>query len=412
MPQVNLTLDREEVVALFLKERNEAFAYLMEKILNAFLLAESEEQIGAARHERAAERKDYRNGTRERALVTRIGTLILRVPRHRDVPFVTTIFDNYQRSEAALLSTMMEMVIQGVSTRKVTDVVETLCGASFSKSTVSELCKRLDESINQFKNRALTAHYPFIITDAKYFKVRENHRIVSKAFMVAMGITEDGQKEIIGFDVYETEAEGTWKQFLTSLKGRGLKEVSMITSDAHSGLIAAMKAVFPETPWQRCQYHFQKNILEQAPKRERAGLQGELREMFNAETMVKARQRRDEIISDYKGVAPKAMEVLDEGFEEAMTVMLLPERMRIALRTSNHLERENGELARRYNVIRIFPNVESLTRLMGAVLLERHDVMSSRRPFFSKQRYTDAIQAIKPELLKIAQEQVKLLKAA
>ncbi len=412
MPQVNLTLNHEEVVALFLKERNEAFAYLMEKILNAMLEAESEEQIGAARHERASDRKDYRNGTRQRALVTRIGTLTLRVPRHRDVPFVTMVFDNYQRSEAALLATMTEMVIQGVSTRKVTEVVETLCGASFSKSTVSELCKRLDENISQFKDRPLTTHYPFLLVDAKYFKVRENHRIVSKAFMVAMGITEDGQKEILGFEPYETESADTWKQFFSRLKGRGLTEANLITSDAHSGLIAAMKAVYPETPWQRCQYHFQKNILERAPKKEQAGLRSELREMFNAETMPKARQRRDEIISDYRGVAPKAMEILDEGFEEAMTVMVLPESMRIPLRTSNHLERENGELARRYNVIRIFPNVDSLTRLMGAVLLERHDIMSSRRAFFSKQRCMDALQAIKPKLLKIAQEQIKLLKAA
>ena len=282
MSQVNITVNYEEVVALFSKERNEAFAYLMEKILNAFLLAESEEQIGAARHERTAERNDYRNGTRERPLVTRIGTITLNVPRHRDVPFVTMVFDNYQRSEAALLSTMMEMVVQGVSTRKVTNVVEELCGTSFSKSTVSELCKRLDEGIQQFKNRPLASPYPFVIADAKYFKVREDHRIVSKAFMVAMGVTEDGRREIIGFDSYETESAQTWKQFLTGLKKRGLAQMSMITSDAHSGLIAALKEVFPEVPWQRCQYHFLKNILEQAPKKEQAGLQSELREMFNA----------------------------------------------------------------------------------------------------------------------------------
>jgi len=411
MSQVNITIDYDEVVALFSKERNEAFAYLMEKILNAFLLAESEDQIGASKHERSEDRNDYRNGTRDRPLVTRIGKLTLKVPRHRNVPFVTMIFDQYQRNEAALLTTMMDMVVQGVSTRKVTNVVEELCGTSFSKSTVSELCRRLDESIKQFKNRPLKDPYPFVITDAKYFKVRENHSIVSKAFMVAMGITEDGRREIIDFGTYDNESERTWKEFLTSLKKRGVNP-DMITSDAHQGLLAGLKEVYPEVPWQRCQYHFQENILKETPKKEQKGLKTELREMFNAKTMKEARERRNEIIQDYKDVAPKAMEILDEGFEEAMTVMLLPESMRIPLRTTNYLERENGELGRRSDVIRIFPNAASLTRLMGAVLIDRNDIMSTRNALFTKEKCINAIEEAKPKLIKIAQEQVKLLKAA
>ena len=412
MSQVNITVEYEEMVALLSKDRNEAFAALMKKVLDAFLLAESEEQVGAGKHERSEDRADYRNGTRDRPLITRIGKIQLKVPRHRNVPFVTMIFDSYQRSEAALISTMVEMVIQGVSTRKVTNVVEELCGTSFSKSTVSELCKRLDEVVNQFKNRPLTTPYMFVITDAKYFKVRENHSIVSKAFMVAMGITADGRREIIGFDTYETESEPTWIQFLTSLKDRGLTDINMITSDAHSGLIAALKRVYPEVPWQRCQYHFLKNILHEAPKKEQAGLQTELRDMFTAKTMKEARKLRDEIINDYKDVAPKAMEILDNGFEDAMTVMLLPNGMRTPLRTTNYMERENGELERRSAVIRIFPNVASLNRLMGAVLIDRHDLMSTRNALFTKERCIAAINEIKPRLIQIAQEQVKLLKAA
>ncbi len=412
MSQVNITVEYEEMVALLSKDRNEAFAALMKKVLDAFLLAESEEQVGAGKHERSEDRADYRNGTRDRPLITRIGKIQLKVPRHRNVPFVTMIFDSYQRSEAALISTMVEMVIQGVSTRKVTNVVEELCGTSFSKSTVSELCKRLDEVVNQFKNRPLTTPYMFVITDAKYFKVRENHSIVSKAFMVAMGITSDGRREIIGFDTYETESEPTWIQFLTSLKDRGLTDLNMITSDAHSGLIAALKRVYPEVPWQRCQYHFLKNILREAPKKEQAGLQTELRDMFTAKTMKEARKLRDEIINDYKDVAPKAMEILDNGFEDAMTVMLLPNGMRTPLRTTNYMERENGELERRSAVIRIFPNVASLNRLMGAVLIDRHDLMSTRNALFTKERCIAAINEIKPRLIQIAQEQVKLLKAA
>ena len=412
MSQVNITVKYEEVVELFSKDRGEAFAYLMEKILNEFLLAESEEQIGAAKHERSGNRTDYRNGTRNRPLVMRVGPITLRVPRHREVPFVTMIFDNYQRSEAALLSTMMEMVVQGVSTRKVTNVVEELCGTSFSKSTVSELCKRLDEGISQFKNRQLKAAYPSVIVDAKYLKVRENHRIVSKAFMVAMGITKDGKREILGFETYEDESGSTWTNFLSSLKSRGLTDVDTITSDAHSGLIAALKEVYPEVAWQRCQYHFQKNILWETPKKEQTGLQTELREMFTSETMEDARKRRDEIIADYSEVAPKAMEILDDGFEDAMTVMMLPEFIRKSIRTSNYLERENGELERRACVIRIFPNIESINRLMGAVLMERHDIMSMRKSLFSEQRYMEAMKAAKPKLIEIAHAQVKLLRVA
>lgn len=412
MSQVNITVNYEEVVALFSKDKNEAFAYLMEKILNAFLLAESDEQIGAAKHERSENRNDYRNGTRNRPLVTRIGSITLKVPRHREVPFVTMIFDNYQRSESALLTTMMEMVIQGVSTRKVTNVVEELCGTSFSKSTVSELCKQLDEGISQFRNRHFIEAYPFIFVDAKYLKVRENHRIVSKAFMVAMGITADGQREIIGFDTYDNESEETWTKFLSSLKERGLTDINVITSDSHRGLIAAVKGVYPEVAWQRCQYHFQKNILRDTPKKFQAGLQTELREMFTAKTMKEARKIRDEIISDYKDIASKAMEVLDNGFDDAMTVMILPEVMRRPLRTTNYIERENGEIERRSSVIRIFPNIDSINRLMGAVLMERHDLMGTRRALFSKEKCMSAINEAKPKLSEIAQEQVKLIKAA
>lgn len=412
MSQFNITLNYEEVVGLFKSEKNEGYAYLMEKLLNAILSAESEEQIGAAKHERTEARNDYRNGTRERALVTRIGSITLKVPRHRDVPFATMLFDTYQRSETALLTTMMEMVVQGVSTRKVSSVVEELCGTSFSKSTVSELCKKMDESITGFRNRRLEAVYPFAIVDAKYFKVRENHRIVSKAFMAAMGITEDGKKEIMGFDTYDNESEETWGHFFTSLKSRGLKDVCMFTSDAHSGLIAALKEVYPEAAWQRCQYHFLRNILQAAPKKEQEGMRTELREMFTAKTMKEARERRDEILKDYRGVASKAMETLEMGFEDAMTVMLLPEEMRAPLRTSNHLERENGELERRSAVIRIFPSMESVNRLMGSVLMERHDLMSERRALFSKPKCILAISESKSEFIKIAQEQIKLLKAA
>lgn len=206
MAQVNLTLSHEEVLQVLTGNRDEAIKFLLERILNEVMKAESEEQLGAARHERTEERQDYRNGTRERDLNTRVGTLTLQVPRHRNEPFHTMVFENYKRSEASLIATMVQMVIAGVSTRKVERVVEVLCGTSFSKSTVSELCKRLDSEINAFNERPLgSGNYPFIMVDATYFKVREEHRIRSKAFMVAIGFRVDGTREVIGFDVFDTE---------------------------------------------------------------------------------------------------------------------------------------------------------------------------------------------------------------
>ncbi|HHX92349.1 MAG TPA: IS256 family transposase [Clostridiales bacterium] len=412
MSQIDITLDRETLIASFAEDYNKALTYLLTVLLNAIMRAESEEQLGAAKHERSPERKDYRNGTRDRPLTTRIGRIILQVPRHRNVPFETMIFDQYQRSEAALLTTMAEMVVQGVSTRKVSNVMEELCDTSFSRSSVSVACKRLDDGVQAFKERPLLDHYPFVTVDAKYFKVREDHRIVSKALMVAMGITADGRKEIIGFEAYDSETKNTWTAFFEKLQSRGLKDVHLFTSDSHAGLIAAMKKVYPKVAWQRCQFHFVKNIMDHTPKKEQKGLQSELREMFDAPTIEEARKRKDEIVKDYGSVAEKAMMTLDEGFEASMSVMYLPGTIRKILRTSNAMERENGELGRRYDVIRIFPNMESLVRLMGSVLIDRHHILSSRQGVFSETRYKEAVNEFRPLLIQVAYEQEKLLEAA
>ncbi len=202
---------------------------------------------------------------RNRDLNTRIGTITLAVPRHRNVPFHTLIFDNYSRSEAALITTMAEMVVNGVSTRKVSKVMETLCGTSYSKSAVSEACKGLDKAVHSFKKRPLENKYKFLYVDATYFKVRGEYRIGSKAMMVALAITDEGKREIIGFEIYDNESKETWKLFLESLKERGLNDPKMITSDAHDGIIYAISRIFPNTPWQRCQTHFSRNILSHAP---------------------------------------------------------------------------------------------------------------------------------------------------
>ena len=411
MAQLNITLNQDEILQLLSSDRDDAFKLLLTECLNGVLQAESTAQLGAEPYERSAARSGSRNGKRDRQLNTRIGTITLAVPRHREKPFHTLVFENYSRSEAALVTTMAEMVVNGVSTRKVATVMETLCGTNFSKSTVSEACKSLDKAVKNFKYRPLEGHYEFMYVDATYFKVRGEHRIGSKAMMVALAVTDNGKREIVGFEIYDNESKETWKLFLESLKERGIKDPKMITSDAHDGILYAISKVFPNTPWQRCQTHFSRNILSHAPSKYQKAIHAELTEMYNSTTMEEARKKRDSIIAEYSDIAAKAMECLDNGFEEAMTVMVLPECFRRYLRTSNHLERLNKELKRRSKVIGVFPNEGSLNRIIGSVLVELNDVYSLEQGLPITKKGRCHLEECTPSLLLIAKEQQRLLAA-
>lgn len=395
MAQIHFTLDYDFLIGLFAESKDDAFAKLMEALLNQILKAESSEQLGAENYQRSGARKDYRNGTRTRGLVTRIGKLELEVPRHRNTPFKTAIFENYQRNEQALISTMMEMVVQGVSTRNIQKVTEELCGETFSKSTVSEICRELDVPVKEFKERLLPEKYPFIMADAMYIKVREDHRIRSKALLLAIGVNPDGKKEVLGFDVCDAEKTNTWKNFFEGLKSRGLRGVDLVISDSHKGLVESIKECFPGASWQRCQAHFSRNILDKCPKKYMAGLASELTTMFNSSTLEEARRLRNLIVEEYQDVALSAVQTLDEGFEDAMTVMYLPMKYRQSLRTSNIIERENRELRKREKVIQIFPNVESALRLLGAVLMDDHNDWSTRHRLFDMTEYYNKSSEIK-----------------
>ena len=413
MAQVNITLNKEEILQVLTGDREEALKFLLERILNEIMKAESEEQIGAVKYERSEERQGYRNGTRERQLTTRIGTLTLQVPRHRKEPFHTMVFENYKRSEASLIATMVQMVIAGVSTRKVSNVVETLCGQTFSKSTVSKLCKRLDEDIETFKKQPLDQmEAPFVLVDATYFKAREDHRIVAKAFMIALAIKSDGHREIIGFDVYDAEDNFSWNHFLSDLRNRGLTSVQVITSDAHKSIRKAIAEVYPNVAWQRCQVHLMRSILEKIPTKYKEGIKTELREMFHAPSLQEARSRKNEIIADYESIAEKAMTILEGGFEDSMTVMNLPEYIRVAVRTTNLLERTNRELKRRSDVIQVFPNADSILRLMGTVAMEHSEIHSAKQRVFSEMKYLELKPQLAIEYEDIAMKQLALLQAA
>ena len=373
MTQLNFTLDYEFLVGLFSEGQEKAFGKLMQEILNQFIKFESAQLLGADPHERTDNRTDYRNGERARPVTTRIGNIILTIPRHRHVPFKSHVLESYRRNERALICTMIEMVVNGVSTRKIAKVTEELCGKAFSKSTVSELCKELDPMIKEFRARKLDDTYPFVMVDATYIKVRKNHKVKSKALFVALGYNSDGRKEVLGFDIYDSETQENWEEFLFELKSRGLKKPDLLISDNHTGLKNAFAMVYEGVSWQRCQVHFRRNILDQTPKKHHVSLKEDLTEMFNKENKEEAEAKMDEIISKYGEVAEKAMEILEKGFNETMTIMSLPQKYRVTLRSTNAIERENLELKRRSNVIGIFPNEDSVIRLLGAILIDRHE---------------------------------------
>lgn len=388
MTQFQITLDADILHQLFIGDSRDAgIAALLETVFNQVLKAQSAEQLGADKYERNEDRTALRNGYYERSLTTRVGKLTLNVPRHRDGSFSTELFTRYQRSEQALLLSLMEMVIQGVSTRKVANITEELCGTEFSKSTVSELCKSLDPVVQAWNNRPLIKAYPFVLVDAMYVKVREDGRVRSRGVLVATGVNEDGKREILGLAIGDTESEATWGAFFTQLKARGLAGVDIVTSDQHSGLVRAVKQQFQGVTWQRCQTHFMRNILDAAPKALRDEIKKYVRSIFEAADMSTARTLLKQTLARFQDAATKAMVVLEEGFDDATAVLELPEACRVRTRTTNIVERLNREIRRRESVISIFPNRDSVIRLLGSVLMEVDECWSEEKRFIDMRTY-------------------------
>lgn len=357
----------------------DGLAKLVEAVLNQVLEAQVTETLGADRHERSEERQGYRNGYRPRTLFTRVGPVTLQVPQTRDGSFSTDIFKRYQRSEQAFVLALMEMVVQGVSTRKVSAITEELCGASFSKSTVSSLCAGLEPRVRAFNERRLEGEFPFVLVDALFIKSREEDRVVSRAALVVSGIRSDGYREILGVRIGDTESFATWDETFRWLKGRGLKGVMFVISDQHGGLTEAAAKHFQGATWQRCQVHLMRNILGQCSPRIRPEIAQAAKLIFQAADMDEAKRRLNEFGERFQKTAPRAVACLEEGFEDAMAVMALPEKYRKRLRSTNMQERLNEEIRRRERVIRIFPNDDSALRLIGALLAEQNELWQERR---------------------------------
>jgi len=370
----------------------DGLAKLVEAVLNQILEAQVTESLGADRHERSEERVGYRNGHRSRTLYTRVGPVTLLVPQTREGCFSTDIFKRYQRSEQAFVLALMEMVVQGVSTRKVTAITEELCGASFSKSTVSNLCVGLDSRVRAFNERRLDADYPFVLVDALFIQSRQEERVLMRTVLIVSGVRSDGMREILGVRIGDSESYATWDETFRWLKSRGLKGVAFVVSDQHSGLREAVAKHFHDATWQRCQVHLMRNILGSCGSKIRAEVATAAKLVFQAADLPEARRRLAEFGERFAKSAPKAVACLEAGFDDAMAVMALPEKYRKRLRTTNMQERLNEEIRRRERVIRIFPNDESALRLIGALLAEQNETWLERR-YLDMQEYHEWVAA-------------------
>lgn len=346
---------------------------IVQLTVQEFLEAEMNEAIGAAKGERTDERLGYRSGHYPRKLITRVGTLELRVPQDRQGRFSTEIFSRYQRSEKALVAALIEMYVQGVSTRKIKAVSEELCGHEFSASTISELNATLDGELEKFARQRLEAEYPYLILDARYEKVREDGVIRSRAVLVAIGIDWEGRRRILGVELAGRETLTSWRDFLLGLKQRGLAGVRMAVSDDHSGLKRAIAQILPEAAWQRCYVHFLRNALDHLPRKADDDCLTELRWLYDRRDAAEARLHLRAWLERWAAKYPKLCAWVEEGIEETWTFYRQPREHHKHLKSTNMLERLNQELKRRTHVVRIFPNEQSCLRLIRALASEQHE---------------------------------------
>jgi putative transposase len=353
----------------FLKE-------IVERVLQELLEAEMTEHVGAAPYERTGTRTGQRNGYKPRTFRTRVGTLNLLVPQDREGTFSTRLFARYQRNEKALCLALMEMYVEGVSTRKVKDVTEELCGTSFSKSTVSHLAAGLDAELGAWRSRPLEADaYPYVFVDARYEKVRADGRVVSQGVLLVSGVrAPDGLREILGVEVADTESEATYHELFRSLKARGLRGVELVVSDGHEGLKAAVSRHFQGASWQRCQVHYARNLLGMVSAKKRKELGADLRAIFAQASRERALGLASSVAEKWRGKGnERVAEHLEEHVEECLSCLAFPESHRKRIRTTNGQERLNQEIKRRTRVVRIFPNRDSCVRLVTALAVEQSE---------------------------------------
>ena len=361
----------EDVMEMLIENGFESFADVLRILLNEAMKIERHQALGAELYERTDTRRGYANGYKPKTVDTRIGKLNVDVPQVRgDVDFYPSALERGCRSERALKLAIAEMYVKGISTRRVTDVLEKMCGLQISSTQVSRVAKLLDEQLSKWRDRLL-GEYPYLVLDAHYEKVRQNGSVVSCAVFTAIGINTEGRREILGVSVSLSEAETHWREFLKSLKKRELSGVKFVATDDHDGLKAALNAEFTGVIWQRCQCHLQRNAVKYVPKVSmRSGVAEDLRDIFNAKNLTCAEERLQNCVAKYSKSAPRLAEWIENNIGEGLGVFALPTKHRKRMRTTNMLERLHEEIKRRTRVARLFPNEFSLLRLVSAIEME------------------------------------------
>jgi len=352
-------------------------------LINALMDAEVTTIIGAEKYERNENRSNYRNGYRQREWDTRVGTLQLSIPKLRHGSYFPSLLEPRKMSEKALLNVVQEAYVHGVSTRKVDELVEALGMRGMDKSEVSRISKQLDDFVKEFKNRRLEGEYPYLWLDATFPKIREGGRVCSMALVIAVGVNQSGEREVLGFDVGMSEDGAFWEEFLRRLVARGLKGVKLVISDAHEGLKAAVKKILAGSAWQRCRVHFMRNVLSQVPKSYQGMVSSIIRTIFAQNDQASAREQLRHVVDELKNRFPKAMTILEEAEDDILAYMAFPREHWTQIHSTNPLERLNREIRRRTDVVCIFPNREAVIRLVGAMLMEQNDEWQVGRRYFS-----------------------------
>jgi len=353
-------------------------------LAQALMESEVTTLVGAERHERSDERTAYRNGTRVRSWDTRVGTVDLAIPKVRPGTYFPSLLQPRRRAEQALLTVVQEAYVHGVSTRKVDDLVKALGLDGLSKSEVSRICAELDPVVEAFRTRPVTGEHPYVWLDATYHKVRIDGRVVSQATVVAIGVTLDGERRVLGIDVGASEDRGFWTAFLRSLVKRGLSGVRLVISDAHEGLKQAIGTVLNGAAWQRCRVHFMRNLLATVPQAMREPIAAIVRTIFAQPDHASAMTQLHRVSDGLRARFPQAAVLLEDAAEDILAHKHFPEEHRRQLHSTNPLERLNKEIKRRSNVVGIFPNVRAAIRLVGAILLEQDDEWAvAERRYFS-----------------------------